>query len=64
MPPTHLVIVCCHGVWASGLANGHDESEWLIAGFQTGETSTFIEHIKKGLALIQGDVEAVLVFSG
>jgi dihydrofolate synthase len=62
--PTHLVLVCCHGIWRGGPANGFDESEWLIANFQVGETPTFIEHIKDGLRELERDDNAVLVFSG
>ncbi|EKJ78597.1 hypothetical protein FPSE_01191 [Fusarium pseudograminearum CS3096] len=52
---THLIIVCCHGVWLGGPAHGHDENEWLIADFQRGETPTFIEHIKAGVAALAED---------
>ncbi|KAI1370499.1 FolC bifunctional protein [Hypoxylon crocopeplum] len=62
--PTHLIIVCCHGIWLGGPARGYDEDEWLIAGFQKGETPTFIEHIKAGLRVLGGDENSVLMFSG
>ncbi|KAF5673396.1 DUF218 domain-containing protein [Fusarium denticulatum] len=65
MPPSHLIIVCCHGVWLSGPTLGQDESEWLIAGFQRGETPTFVQHIKAGVgALAQNRTGSVLMFSG
>ncbi|XXH04220.1 folylpolyglutamate synthase [Hypoxylon texense] len=63
-PPEHAIIVCCHGIWAGGAARGHDESEWLIAEFQKGETPTFIEHIKAGLKVLRGDKTSILIFSG
>lgn len=65
MPPSHLIIVCCHGVWLGGPTLGQDESEWLIADFQRGETPTFVQHIKAGVdALAQNCPGSVLVFSG
>ncbi|KAH8671200.1 DUF218 domain-containing protein [Xylariales sp. PMI_506] len=63
--PTHLIVVCCHGIWLGGHRLGFDENEWLIAPFQAGETPTFIEHIKIGLTLLNNvDGDGVLMFSG
>ncbi|KAI1418385.1 FolC bifunctional protein [Hypoxylon sp. FL1857] len=62
--PEHLIIVCCHGIWLGGPAHGHDENEWLIAGFQKGETPTFIEHITAGLRVLKEDNSSILMFSG
>ncbi|KAF9765980.1 hypothetical protein IL306_001658 [Fusarium sp. DS 682] len=65
MPPSHLIIVCCHGVWLGGPTLGQDEKEWLIADFQRGETPTFVQHVKTGVeALAQGSSNSALVFSG
>lgn len=64
MPPSHIIVVCGHGIWVGGPSNGHDEGEWLIADFQQGETRTFIEHIKAGVECLSWNHDAVLVFSG
>lgn len=63
--PTKLIIVCCHGIWLGGPSKGYDESEWLNADFQRGETPTFIEHIKAGIKCLSEDrMNSVLAFSG
>jgi hypothetical protein len=62
--PTHLVIVCCHGIWLGGPTNGHDETEWLIASFQRGETPTFMKHVRAGADVVAADKGAILCFSG
>lgn len=36
----------------------------VIEPFQTGETPTFIQHIDRGLDLLETDAQAMLVFSG
>ncbi|KAH7149149.1 hypothetical protein B0J13DRAFT_440624 [Dactylonectria estremocensis] len=62
---THLIVVCCHGIWLGGRSRGGDEAEWLIADFQRGETDTFVEHIKAGVKCLAEDRDSsVLVFSG
>ncbi|KAI5925109.1 FolC bifunctional protein [Camillea tinctor] len=63
-PPTHLIIVCCHGIWLGGPKCGFDEQEWLIAGFQVGETPTFIKHIEAGVRVLEGNESSILMFSG
>lgn len=63
--PTHLIVVCCHAVWLGGPSKGVDESEWLIAPFQRGETPTFVRHAQAGVrCLAEARHGAVLVFSG
>ncbi|KAF7545806.1 hypothetical protein G7046_g9471 [Stylonectria norvegica] len=62
---THLIIVCCHGIWLGGPTLGYSEAEWLIAPFQRGETATFAEHAKAGVAVLAAQRRtSVLVFSG
>lgn len=63
-PPNHLIIVCGHGIWLGGPQKGWDEAEWLIESYKSGETPTFIEHIKAGVKVLSEDDRAVLVFSG
>jgi hypothetical protein len=67
--PTKLIIVCCHGIWTPSCTAGTEveaeaEANWLIAPFQTGETGTFVEHIRTALRLLAQDQQAVVMFSG
>ena len=63
--PENLIIVCCHGIWKGGPSHGVDESEWLIADFQRGETGTFAQHAEAGIrCLAESPNNSILVFSG
>ena len=65
MPPTQLIIVCCHGLYIGDPAAPYDEKSWLIAPFQAGEEPTFVEHIRAGIYRIAKDGDnSVLMFSG
>ncbi|KAG9255721.1 uncharacterized protein F5Z01DRAFT_555879 [Emericellopsis atlantica] len=65
MPPTQLIIVCCHGLYVGGPAPPYDEKSWLIAPFQSGEEPTFVEHIRAGVQRVADNVDkSVLMFSG
>ncbi|KAG6353591.1 hypothetical protein INS49_005553 [Diaporthe citri] len=63
-PPSHLILVCGHAIWAGGPSNGQDESEWIIQGWKKGETPTYTAHIKAGLKILGEDDRAMLIFSG
>ena len=63
-PPSHLIVVCGHAIWAGGPSNGQDESEWIMEGWKKGETPTYTAHIKAGLKALGEDDRAMLIFSG
>ncbi|CAH0002995.1 unnamed protein product [Clonostachys byssicola] len=48
-----------------GPTKGLEESEWLIADFQRGETPTFVEHARAGVRLLaEHGRDAILAYSG
>jgi hypothetical protein len=65
MPPTKLIVVCCHGLYVGSPVPPYDEKAWLIAPFQAGEEPTFVAHIRAGIDHVAQDIaNSVLVFSG
>lgn len=63
-----LVLVACHSVF-TGLDFAHPEdlSSWYLLDYQKkvpGQTHSFVEHIKLGVAHAAADPEAMLLFSG
>jgi hypothetical protein len=66
--PTHLIIVCCHAIYAPrnpDTGGSSRESNWLIEPFQTGETQTYVQHVEAGVRALAEDCgQAILVFSG
>ena len=68
--PNHLIILCCHAIY---IPKTHRstlppetllEANWLIATFQTSESSTFTTHLKTSLDLLSQDAMSHLVISG
>ncbi|CAG9947425.1 unnamed protein product [Clonostachys rosea f. rosea IK726] len=48
-----------------GPSKGLEDSEWLIADFQRGETPTFVEHARAGIRLLaEHGRDAILAYSG
>lgn len=60
--PKKLFVVCCNATW-----NGPNESDWLVAPSQAGETDTYIAHIKGAFEALWDDEEpgqSAIIFSG
>ena len=67
--PSHLIIVCCHGIYPDSIiypsGRSSNEENWLIEPFQVGEVETYIKHVEAGVrALAKEKDKAILVFSG
>lgn len=69
--PPHLILVCCHAIYIGpSLSNnittplGLSDTHWLLAPFQTTESTAFTSHVRTGLTLLSQTPSSLLVFSG
>lgn len=64
----NLIIVAGHAPFKESTARvpEHPEKDdaWVLQAFQRGEPPLYIEHIRRGVALLADDASALLVFSG
>jgi hypothetical protein len=65
-PPTHLLIVCAHGIWQGHVRDAPlSPTHWLLHPFQSGEEACFVSHVDAGCReLLAQRGDAYLVFSG
>jgi folylpolyglutamate synthase len=65
-PPTHLLIVCAHGIWQGRPRDSPlSPTHWLLQRFQSGEEACFVAHVDAGCReLLAQRGDAYLVFSG
>jgi hypothetical protein len=64
----NLIIVAGHAPFKEAVDSVPEHSEkddaWVLQPFQRGEPAFYIEHIRRGCALLAEDSNALLVFSG
>ncbi|CAG8514405.1 3539_t:CDS:2, partial [Diversispora eburnea] len=62
-----LIIVAGHAIFVGNDINKADKDEgWILEDFQKGgeQVKTFLNHIRKGLELVENNKNALLIFSG
>lgn len=64
----NLIVVACHAPFKETIETvpehpEHDDA-WVLQPFQRGEPPLYIEHIRRGIALLRNDPAALLIFSG
>lgn len=67
-PGQNLIVVAGHAPFKESTVSvpehPEDDDPWVLQPFQRGEPPLYIEHIRRGLALLAQDVGALLIFSG
>ena len=66
--PEKLIVVAGHAAFKGPIEtvpdNPAEDKHWVLQAFQHGEPSYYIEHIRKGAALLAEDEASLLMFSG